>query len=99
MKYVLFVLVVGTVTVALVIDLIVLFGWLRRAAMNAFAAIGKKQFADRKGRSCGGVEVYVRDKNGRKTQQNQHMPYRELRDDRRICARTIQQTCGFLATA
>jgi hypothetical protein len=48
-KYVLFVLVVGTVTVALVIDLIVLFGWLRRAAMKAFAAIGKKLFADREG--------------------------------------------------
>jgi hypothetical protein len=49
MNLTLFVLVVGTVAVAIVVDLIVLVGWLRRAAMNAFAAIGKKQFADREG--------------------------------------------------
>jgi len=56
MKYVLFVLVVGTVTVALVIDLIVLVWWLRRAAMNAFAAIGKKLFAGQEGPFLGGAK-------------------------------------------
>jgi hypothetical protein len=56
MKYVLFVLVVGTVTVAIVIDVIVLVWWLRRAAMKAFAAIGKKLFAEPKGPFLGGTK-------------------------------------------
>jgi hypothetical protein len=71
MKYVLFVLVVGTVTVALVIDVIVLVWWLRRAAMNAFAAIGKKLFAGRKGRSAMVQKVHQAAERGRKVQSNQ----------------------------